>query len=144
MKTLVFVLSVLFLSLPAFGGEPAPTTTGQVIERALLQPLAAHDDHRSRFARVVQPPTQRTARVLDTQPKKDSQGGAFVTFAVDEVRGRAKVVTKDVLTGCVYPATGELFVKRGDVYYPAAFLVGKTKDKAPSHVCTSPTLALTL
>jgi hypothetical protein len=44
------------------------------------------------------------------------------------------------LVGCAYTANGDLFVKRGDAYRPAAFLFGKNVDPVPG-VCQAAPVA---
>ena len=41
------------------------------------------------------------------------------------------------MTGCVYPATGAIFLKSGDQHRPAEFMLGKKVKPAESHVCTA-------
>ena len=43
---------------------------------------------------------------------------------------------QDDIVGCAYPGTGDLYVKRGDEYRPAAFLLGKNVESVAG-VCES-------
>ncbi len=63
-------------------------------------------------------------RVLQVSASVDKRGRAFVPFAVDVRFGSAEWHEGDIV-GCAYRKTGELFVKSGDEYRPAAFLLGK-------------------
>jgi len=97
-----------------------------------LQPLAARET--SRFSRARPPPHERRVRVPQATPSRDKQGREFVAFAVD-VRFGGDWQENDIV-GCAYRGSGALFVKRGDAYFPAAFLFGKSVDRAPG-VCES-------
>ena len=80
-------------------------------------------------------------RVIDSEPKHDSQGGAFYTFAIDARHGYTQDVEKswrkDTITGCVYVDEGTVFVKRGDAFQPAAVLLGKKATTVDAHVCSA-------
>jgi hypothetical protein len=65
-------------------------------------------------------------RVIQSTVSVDKSGRAFVPFAID-VRFGSEWRENDIV-GCVYRSTGELFVKRGDAYRPAAFLFGKNVE----------------
>ena len=43
-----------------------------------------------------------------------------------------------VITGCVYPATGEVFVRYSNAFRAAGVLLGKVTPPAASHVCRAP------
>jgi hypothetical protein len=100
------------------------------VEQGLLKPLAEIENHR--FSRARPAPTERRVRVLQSKATPDQAGRAFVPFAVD-VRFGGEWREGDIV-GCAYLASGELFVKRGDAYRPAAFLLGKVLDPVPG-VC---------
>ncbi len=113
-----------------------------IVTKRLLEPLAAKEAARSRFSRARLPPQERRVRVLDAEPVKDEKGVAFLSFAVDarhgfEVGDEADERTwrKDAMAGCVYLETEEVFLKRGDGYHPAAFMLGKKTKAAAEHVC---------
>jgi len=57
----------------------------------------------------------------------DKRGREFLSFAID-IRYGGDWRENDAV-GCVYRHTGDLFVKVGDEYRPAAYLLGK--DVAP-------------
>jgi hypothetical protein len=105
------------------------------VEAGLVKPLAEHERSVSRFSRARMPPAERRVRVTQTTESRDRSGRAFMTFAVDVKYGPEW--HNDDIVGCAYTATGELFVKRGDDYRPAAFLLGKPADPAPG-VCQVP------
>jgi hypothetical protein len=77
----------------------------------------------SRFSRSRPEPRERRVRVTEVAVSVDKRGRAFVPFAID-VRFGAGWHENDVV-GCAYRASGDLFVKNGDAYRPAAFLLGK-------------------
>jgi hypothetical protein len=71
-------------------------------------------------------PRERRVRLTQATTSVDKRGRAFVPFAVD-VRFGDEWRQNDIV-GCVYRGAGELFVKRGDAYRPAAFLFGKNAE----------------
>jgi hypothetical protein len=77
----------------------------------------------SRFSRSRPPPRERRVRVVKATATDDKSGHPFVPFAID-VRFGTDWHENDVV-GCVYTGSGNLFVKKGDSYRPAAFLLGK-------------------
>jgi hypothetical protein len=87
----------------------------------LVKPLAELETNR--FSRARPRPRERHVRVLQTTPTLDKNGRPFVPFAID-VRFGAEWHENDVV-GCAYTKTGALFVKKGDAYRPASFLLGK-------------------
>ncbi|MBL8919264.1 MAG: hypothetical protein JNJ54_10415 [Myxococcaceae bacterium] len=143
MKTLLSSLLVVLSLLPSFAwaAEPvAPQADAQArVETSLLKPLAEAEEHRSRFSRARLPPRERRVRVTQTTPVADAQGREFLAFAID-VRFGAGWKDADVV-GCVYPASGEVFVKRGDSFRPSGVLLGKNV-KPVAGVCASPDGAL--
>jgi len=125
----VFALS----SAPSLASADEPSLGEWVqhrVEAGILQPLAAREV--SRFSRARPPPHERRVRVTQATPSRDKQGREFVAFAVD-VRFGGNWQENDIV-GCAYRSNGALFVKRGDGYFPAAFLLGKSVDRAPG-VC---------
>lgn len=84
-------------------------------------------------------------RLLDEKPQNDSAGDTFVTFAIDARHGWGDDEkdedswTKAVITGCVYPSRGEVFIKRGKAFHPAAAAVGKKTKAAPEATCRAVT-----
>jgi hypothetical protein len=88
-----------------------------------LKPLAQQEGHRSKFSRERPPPAERRVRVLEAQAASDKSGRAFVPFAVD-VRYFSGD-WRETWVGCAYRQSGNLFVKAGGEYRPAAYLLGQ-------------------
>ncbi|MET0793393.1 MAG: hypothetical protein ABW061_17865 [Polyangiaceae bacterium] len=105
------------------------------VETAILKPLAERAG--SRFSRSRPPPHERRVRITQTALSRDKQNRDFLPFAVD-VRFGAGAWQQDDIVGCAYRATGNLFVKRGDAYFPAALLLGKKVDPVAGVCQTSP------
>jgi hypothetical protein len=120
--------------LVANASDP-PTSAKTAVERALTQPLARQEARRSRLTRAEIPARARTVRILDASARRDLRGSEFFAFTIDERRGWQKVLTENAITGCVYPSSGDVFIKRRDSYYPAGLLLGQTSKKADAHVC---------
>jgi hypothetical protein len=112
-----------------------------VVSRDLIEPLAVKEDGQSKFSRARLPAQERRVRILDDHARKDARGVAFVRFAVDARHGYQPDDEanwrKDAITGCVYLERSQIFVKRGDEYRPAAFLLGKKLKAAPDTTCKS-------
>ena len=126
----MFALS--FVPQLALADEPSLVEWAQHrVDTGIIQPLAARAG--SRFSRSRPPPHERRVRVTQTALSKDKQGRDFVPFAVDVRFGAGDWQENDIV-GCAYRATGSLFVKRGDAYFPAAVLLGKDLD-AVAGVC---------
>jgi hypothetical protein len=158
MKRLLTLASLLAPTL-VFAGEPAPDTVvakaEATVKKELIQPLAAKELQRSRFSRARMPATARRVRVLDTAERQDDKGKTFVTFAIDARHGRYSDLEeglddlpqqapkkekddgwrKDAITGCVYLASNEVFIKQGEGFRPAGILMGKKVKTAPEHTC---------
>lgn len=133
---------------PAASGSPPDARTAQartaqaLVGRELTQPLAAKESQRSRFSRAAPPQRQLRVRILDEQPSKDAVGNAFVRFAVDARYGfhapdddSGSGWRLDTFVGCAYPDRSQVFVKKGDEYRPAAFLLGKNVKAAAETTC---------
>jgi hypothetical protein len=130
---------------PASGPAPAANsaqarTAEALVRRDLVQPLAAKEGTRSKFSRASLPPQERRVRILDDQPGKDAEGIAFVRFAVDARHGFAAADDESqwrlaAIVGCVYLDRNQVFVKRGNEYRPAAFLLGKNVKAAAGTTC---------
>jgi hypothetical protein len=151
MKRLSLLAALAFAQLtsapPAAAGEGAPppaapagTSVESVVQRELINPLAAKDRDRSRFSRAPLPAQERRVRVLDEHPQKDASGAEFYTFAVDARHGVPGIAhdggwQQAAITGCVYVEHNEVFVKKGDRFRPAAFLLGKNLKPAPEQTC---------
>jgi hypothetical protein len=138
-------------SLASAGSKPAPNaapvasatpTTASLIDDKLVKPLVAKEREQSKFSRARPAPSERRVRVLDEQPAHDSAGNAFFAFAIDTRRGWHQNDddsnwTKSAMTGCVYLDRGEVFIKRGNAFHPAAAAVGKKTKAAPAGTCTA-------
>lgn len=118
-------------------------TAQTLVQTKLVTPLAAKESERSRFSRALRPAPQMRVRMTDPEPQKDSNGGEYMTFAVDTCYGFRRTADcwqKAAITGCVYPGNGKIFVQRGSDYYPAEVMLGKRGETTPT-VCHPPTLA---
>lgn len=128
----MFVLS--FCPSLATADEPTfAEWTQRRVETGLLQPLAERSS--SRFSRSRPPPHERRVRVQQTAPSRDRQGREFLSFSVDVRFGSGDWQMDDII-GCAYRASGSLFIKSGEAYFPAALLLGKKVSSAPG-VCES-------
>ena len=114
----------------------ASETPQSLVKDKLLTPLAAREAARSRYSRAAPPAAERRLRMLDAKPIADTRGAAYVGFAVDARyglgAGRWQV---GVITGCVYPESGEVYVRYGDSFRAAGVLLGKKTPPAAGHVC---------
>ncbi|HYQ45075.1 MAG TPA: hypothetical protein VER11_23975 [Polyangiaceae bacterium] len=98
------------------------------VEAGIVQPLAERSG--SRFSRSRPPPHERRVRITQATVSRDKQGREFVPFSVD-VRFGSGEWQRDDIVGCAYRASGNLFVQRGDAYFPAALLLGKKVEALP-------------
>jgi hypothetical protein len=148
MLALLLFCRTAFAEPTAASGSPPDAKTAQaktaqaLVGRELIQPLAARESQRSKFSRASLPAQARRVRILDEQPSKDALGNAFVRFAVDAHHGFAAPVAGDgsewqlaTITGCAYLDRSQVFVKKGDEYRPAAFLLGKNVKAAAETTC---------
>ena len=140
--TLVTSVAGLFQALSLVGAKARAETpqapaesAASVVTRAFLEPLAKRDAERSRFSRAPSPPEERKARVTSA-PVTDATGAAFQAFAVDARRGDKW--TKDVMTGCVYPSSGAVYVRSGEDLLPAAAYLGQKYEKPAASTCRAP------
>jgi hypothetical protein len=125
-----FVLS----SVPSLASADEPTLAQWAqrrVEDGLVKPLDAKHDRIP--SRALPPPRARRVRVTQSTLSTDKSGRSFVPFSVDVKYGSSEW-SKDDIVGCVYRETGELFVKKGDAYRPAEFLLGKNVKPVPG-VC---------
>ena len=113
---------VLTLASVASADESLATWAARRVDEGLVKPLAKREGG-SRFSRERPPPRERRVRVLESTLSHDKNGRSFVPFAVD-VRFGSDWQQNDIV-GCAYRESGNLFVKTGDAYRPAAFLLGK-------------------
>jgi hypothetical protein len=119
---------------PSLAPADEPTLaewTQRRVETGLLQPLAERSS--SRFSRSRPPPRESRVRVTQTTLSRDRQGREFVPFSVDVRFGSGEWQLDDIV-GCAYRASGNLFIKNGEAYFPAALLLGKKVGAAPG-VC---------
>jgi hypothetical protein len=123
-RSLVWCAFALCVPSLASADESVVDWTKHRVHDGLVQPLKQQEDGRGRFGRGRPPPRERRVRVLAATTTMDARGRAFVAYAVD-VRFGSGEWQKDDILGCAYRDTGELFVKSGDDYRPAAFLLGK-------------------
>ena len=120
----MFVLS--FVPSLATADEPSLVEwTQHRVEAGLLKLLVERAG--SRFTRARPPPHERRVRVTQATPTRDSQDREFVPFSVDVRFDTGDWKLNDIV-GCAYRASGSLFVKRGEAYFPAALLFGKKVD----------------
>ncbi|HEV8551537.1 MAG TPA: hypothetical protein VGQ57_20960 [Polyangiaceae bacterium] len=126
MFTLVFVPSLAWAD-----ESPAEARARLQVQAAVVKPLAGGESHR--FSRERPPPRERRVRIQASAKGSDKNGREFLPFAMDSRFAGGDWALNDVV-GCVYPKSGEVFVKIGDGYRPAAFLQGKNLKPVPS-VC---------
>lgn len=110
------------------------------VKSGLIDPLAAKEREQSKFSRARLPAQERRVR-LDETPHTDANGAVFYTFAVDArhgIRAEGEGWRLAAVTGCAY-ASGELFVKNGERFRPAAFLLGKNLKPAAEQICVAAT-----
>jgi len=114
----------------------------EVVQTKLVDPLQKKEGSRSRFSRAAMPPAARRVRILDNSALTDAKGRTFVPFSIDESRGFVVNIDKpednwikDTITGCVYQDTGDVLVKRGEVYYASSVLWGAQTPVAPAESC---------
>jgi hypothetical protein len=128
-----FALSLV----PSFASADEPSVAEWAqhrVEDGLVKPLAEAESHRMTRARP--PPRERRVRVTQTTTTLDKSGRPFVSFAVDVRFGGAEWHENDIV-GCAYTGSGTLYVKRGDEYRPASFLLGKNEGPVTG-VCEAP------
>jgi len=114
----------------------ASETPESIVQDKLLTPLAKQESMRGRFSRARPPAAERKLRMLDAAPVADRKGAAFVGFAVDARWSRGdEPWTADVIVGCVYPDTGEIYLRYGKRFGAASGLLGKGIQPAAEHIC---------
>lgn len=142
--SILATLAILAFSHTTFAAPTAASaeakTAEALVSRDLVQPLAVKERDQSKFSRARLPPQARRVRILDEQPRKDTQGLAFMRFAIDARHGigdadDASEWQLATITGCVYLDRSQVFVKKGDEYRPAAFLLGKKLKAAAETTC---------
>ena len=115
-----FVLS--FVPSLASADDPSPVEWAQQrVELGIVKPLAERVGRR--FSRSRPPPHERRVRVTQAALSRDAQGRDFMPFAVDVRFGGDW--QQDDIVGCAYRTSGNLYIKRGEAYFPASLLFGK-------------------
>ncbi len=118
----------------AWGDEPSLVEWAKRrVDEGVVKPIAQKEDGRKSFSRSRPAPKERRVRVTRDSTTPDKRGKAYVPFAID-VRFATDEWQENDVVGCAYRESGELFVKIGDEYRPAAFLLGKNVKAAPG-VC---------
>jgi hypothetical protein len=140
MRLSLFAAAIVLSSTLASAGSNADSKATTLVNERLIQPLAAKEQDRSKFSRARPAPSERRVRFVDDTPQHDTAGDAFLTFAIDEHHGWSDSAsdenwTKSTMTGCVYVDRGEVFIKRGNAFHPAAAAVGKKTKAAPERTC---------
>ena len=128
-----FVLS----SVPSLASADEQSLVERVrsrVQTGLVKPLAEQENHR--YSRARPAPRERRVRVIEATTTSDKNGRHYVPFAID-VRFGNEWHQNDIV-GCAYTGSGELFVKRGDEYRPAAFLLGKNAEPVADVCAPSP------
>jgi hypothetical protein len=105
------------------------------VSDGLLKPLAKKESQRSRFSRAEPVPKERRPRAVGDELQRDARDRAFFTFAVDVRYGDGGEWRED-MTGCVYRASGAIYVSIGDEYFPSDYLLGK-RSEAVKGVCAA-------
>jgi len=118
------VLALSFVPSLALADESVAEWAERRVTDGLMKPLANMEG--SRFSRSRPLPHERRVRILQTTATSDKRGRPFVPFAID-VRYGTEWHENDIV-GCAYRESGALYVKRGDQYRPAAFLLGKNLE----------------
>ena len=134
-----FVCTFALSSIPSLAPADEPTIAERAqlrVESGLVKPLAERESNR--FSRARPAPRERRVRITSSTLSSDKSGRAFLPFAID-VRFGADWRENDIV-GCVYTPSRAIFVKRGDSYRPAAFLLGENVEPvagvceaAPAH-----------
>ena len=100
----------------------------QHIEADLVKPLVAHEQDTSRFSRMRMPPRERRVRLPQVTTSVDKAGRRFLPFAIDG-KFSGGDWQENQITGCVYTEKGDMFVKIGDGFRPASYLLGTAGDE---------------
>jgi hypothetical protein len=122
----LFSCVLVLSSVPslAWADEPSLGEWAQRrVEQGIVRPLAQQES--SRFSRARPPPRERRVKVTQSTGTLDKSGHVFLSFAI-AVRFGSEWHENDIV-GCVYTGSGTLFVKKGDSYRPATFLLGKNE-----------------
>jgi hypothetical protein len=122
-----FVCAFALSSIPSLAPADEPTIAERAqlrVETGLVKPLAERESNR--FSRARPAPRERRVRITSSTVSSDKSGRPFLPFAID-VRFGSEWRENDIV-GCVYTPNAQIFVKRGDSYRPAAFLLGENVD----------------
>ena len=122
-----FVCAFALSSIPSLAPADEPTIAERAqlrVEAGLVKPLAEKESNR--FSRARPSPRERRVRITSSTLSNDKSGRPFLPFAID-VRFGQDWRENDIV-GCVYTPKEDIFVKRGDSYRPAAFLLGENVD----------------
>jgi hypothetical protein len=109
----------------------------QHIEADFVKPLAAQERDTSRFSRMRMPPRERRVRMTTTTTTLDASGRAFLTYAIDG-KFSGGDWQESQITGCVYSEKGDIFVKIGDGYRPASFMLGTAAEPVAGACVAAP------
>ncbi len=137
LRSLCYAIVLSIVPTFAWADESLTAWAERTVDAGLVKPLAKKEQKTSRFSRVRPAPRERRVRVTQASLSVDKRGRAFVPFAVDLLYGLQ--VQEDDLIGCVYRGSGEIFIKRGDGYRPAAFLLGKNVQAVAGACESAPT-----
>lgn len=141
MKALRLLVLCSFVPTLALADEVADVTAR--IQSEVVKPLTSTGRKVSKFSRVARPPTSFTAKLVSKTPSTDADGKTFYSFAVDrrdwnydfDEDVAKKEAPKPAYTGCAY-VNGDVYVKQGDTFRPAAILAGKRVSPV-ANVCVS-------
>ncbi len=129
------LLALSFVPSLALAEDSSPVEQARRrIDTALVKPLTQSEQSRSRFSRERPPPHDRRVRVTSAILTQDKAGKAFLPYSIDVRYGGDW--QKDDVVGCVYPSSGDVYVKLGDKVYPAGMLLGK-KVRIVESACTT-------
>ena len=126
LKPLLLWCTLVSSAVPSLALAAEPTLVEWAkarVDAGLVRPLAQSQG--SRFSRSRPAPRERRVRILQSTTSSDKESRAFVPFVVDVRFGSE---WREDIRGCVYRASGDIFVKRGETYRPASFLFGKDAE----------------
>ena len=134
-RCLRWLLSCVLLSAlhASTASADEPSLAAWAMNRVQLEVVRAidiRDSRSSRFSRARPVPRQRRVRIVRASTVRDQLGRQFIRFAIDVRFGASNWKTDDVV-GCIYTPAGDVYVKSGGVYRPAAFLEGKRVAVVP-------------
>jgi hypothetical protein len=138
MKPSCVVSCAILLASAAFAAPPDVRPDDPVaaaVQREFLAPLARRNANQKEFSRADPPATATRVRVLG-EPQRDAEGAEFVRFAVD-TRRFAPEWSEAEYTGCVYTASSAVYVKRGELFRPAATYFARKTVKPNAAACSA-------